>query len=394
MLPARPPFRRGPAAPTWWTAVPVLFLLLLLAACRGDRTTRSAAPQEAKPARPPVPVRVETAQSEDVPVTLSAVGAVEAKASVAVKSRIMGELREVLFQEGDVVRQGQILFRIDPAPYQAALTQAEALLARDQALARKATRDACRYAELLRQGLVSADKGEDVASQAEALAAQVQADQAAVAKARLELEYCTIAAPLSGRTGSLLVHRGNLVKANDDQPLVKINQVQPVQVTFAVPEGRLARIRARLAAGPVTVRITVAGQEPTETGRLLFVDHAVDQATATVTMKAEVANDHGRLWPGQFVQVELVMETLAGAVVVPAPAVQTGQAGDYLFVVQEDGTVALRPVRLALTTGGRAVLAEGLASGEEVVTDGAARLTPGARVEVLAPDAAGAPSAR
>lgn len=341
-----------------------------------------------KPSAPPresVPVSVASASVKDVPVQVAAIGHVEAYSSVSLKAQVGGEIKKVGFQEGQDVAQGALLFLIDPRPFEATLAQARANLERDRARAKNAEDDARRYGSLVEKEYVTPQQYDEMRSNAAAAAATVKADEAAVENTRLQLEYCRITAPISGRTGGLLVHAGNVVKANDDKPLLVINQVQPIYVTFAVPESALPQIQARSAGRKLNV--TAAPPDSpgnAQTGELTFLDNAVDPATGTIALKATFANASRALWPGQFANVVLTLSTEPKAIVVPSQAVQTGQAGQYVYVVKNDLTVESRPVTIARTHGALAIVAKGLSAGERVVTDGQLRLAPGAAVQIKA----------
>jgi multidrug efflux system membrane fusion protein len=316
-----------------------------------------------------------------MPVQLSAVGRIEPIAEVAVKARVGGELTKVWFTEGQNVRAGETLFTIDPRPSQAALEAAEAQLARDRALLRKAELDARRYASLLEQQLAPQEQYDQMAANLEALRAAIAGDEAAVNNARLQLAYCTITSPIAGRTGALTLKRGNQVKADADSPLVTVSQIRPIAASFSVPArwlGEIARRRSR----PIRVVVAPPENGATSEGTLSFVDNAVDAATSTVLLKATFPNVDEALWPGQFVQVSVTLGEEPDRVVAPAPSVQTGQSGPYVFVVKADQTVELRPVTVARMDERDAVIATGLAAGEIVVTEGQLRLLPGSRVDV------------
>jgi multidrug efflux system membrane fusion protein len=331
-----------------------------------------------------VPVTVARAEQRPVPYEIASTGTVEPRQTVSVQSQVTGVLLRVAFREGDDVAAGQILFEIDPRPFQAALDQAEAMLARDQAQAHNAALDAERYAELVKQDYVTKSDYEAKRAAAEALQADVRADSAAVANARLNLDWATIRTPIAGRTGRLLVREGNLVRANTTEPLVVINQTHPILVQFAVPEAHLADIqRYRKGRLPVFVSPSKTDTVFTE-GALTFVDNAVDTATGTVLLKGEFANRDNTLWPGEFLNVRLQLYIEQKALVVPAQAVMSGQQGTYLFVVNQDGTARSQPVTIERTVGAYAVLGQGAGvhPGDEVVTDGQLRLVPGAAVEV------------
>jgi multidrug efflux system membrane fusion protein len=347
-----------------------------------------------------------------MPLQLRAIGGVEPFSTIAIKAQIEGLLTRVSFREGQDVKKGDLLFSIDPRPSEAMLRQAEANLtkdmaqakqatanlARDQAQARQAAVEAQRYWELVQKNFVAREEYDQRRTAAEALQATVRADQAAVATAeatiqadraavervRLQLEYSTIRSPIDGRTGSLMVHEGNLVKANDkDSVLVVINQLTPIYVTFAVPEQELPAVQRHLAAGQLSVEAAIPqSAEPPEQGVLSFVDNTVDRATGTIRLKATFANPDRRLWPGQFVNVVLTLAAQPDAIVVPSQAVQTGQNGTYVYVVRADRTAEVRPVVVARQMEGEAVIQQGLQPGETVVTDGQLRLTSGSQVEV------------
>lgn len=357
-------------------AVTALLSLLLLAGC-SDGEKKASAPAGGKP---PVPVRLGTVERHNVPVELQAFGSVEAKASVPVKARVAGQVRQVHFREGQEVARGELLFTIDPQPFELALQQAEAALARDLAQQRTVRDKAERYRQLLAQGFISRQEHDQVQGDAAALDAVLRLDRAAVDSARLQLDYCRIRSPLAGRTGSQLVHPGALVKANEGEALVVIHQLAPISVSFTVPEPQLATLRQALAARRLEVAASIDGDgAPPEHGTLDFIDNAVDAATGTIRLKATFANTERRLWPGQFVRVGLTVANLENALTVPAAAVQTGQKGPYLFVVV-DGSAELRPVQTGPTWQGMTVISEGVKAGDTVVTDGQMRLYPGARV--------------
>ncbi len=340
-------------------------------------------PQAAPAASPVVPVSVATVVQKAVPVQVRAIGNVEAYTTVSIKAQVSGELTAVHFHAGQDVRKGDPLFSIDRRPSEVALQQALANVARDKARAENARIQAQRYAKLLQEGVVSSQQNDQGVAEAEALEAAVRADEAAVEKARLDLQYCSIAAPMDGRTGGLLVHRGNLVKANENPALVVINQLNPIYVRFALPEQYLAETKKSMAAGTLKVEAILpdALRRPEE-GTLSFIDNAVDTSTGTILLKATFANQQRRLWPGQFVNTVLTLSTEPNAVVVPAPALQTGQSGQYVFVVKSDNTVESRPVVTGRTVEGETVIQKGLQPGESVVTDGQLRLVPGSKVKV------------
>lgn len=357
-------------------------LVIALSAMATMLTLGACSTREPKQAtKPPVPVKLAKVEQRTIPVQIRAIGNVEPYATVAVKAQVSGEVLKVHFTEGQDVKKGALLFTIDPRTYEAALKKAEANLSRNLVQARNARQDAERYAQLLAEGIVTQEQYEQYRTRAEAFAADVAADRAAVDNARVELSYCTIRSPLSGRTGNLAVHAGNIVKANENPPLVTINQITPVYVTFAIPEKDLAEIKRRMAAGRLPVEAIIPNDDgPTEQGFLSFLDNTVDAATGTIKLKGTYENKVRRLWPGQFVNVVVTLVTRSDAVVVPAQALQTGQSGPYLFVVKPDSSVEVRPVTPGMTHEGFTVIEQGVAPGETVVTDGQMRLTPNAKV--------------
>jgi membrane fusion protein, multidrug efflux system len=358
-------------------------LTALLAACSGGgKADDPPAAGGKKGAGPAVPVTVGRVTTKTVPVELQAVGKVEPLSTVDVLARIGGELNVVHFAEGQEVQKGQVLFTIDPRPYQAALDQAQAAVARDKAVAANSAADLRRYGDLVQKEYVTREQYDRIAADTASSSATVKADEAAVEAARLQLEYCTIRAPLTGRTGSLLVHAGNLVKANDAQPLVVIHQIQPIYVSFAVPEAELAGIESYRRAGQLTVEsVPSEGRGAVQQGALSFIDNQIDRTTGTILLKATFPNAGRTLWPGQFTNVRLTLARQANAVVVPAQAVLTGQQGQYVYVVRPDQTVENRVVKVSRTVGADAVVAAGLTPGETVVTDGQLRLAPGVRIQ-------------
>jgi multidrug efflux system membrane fusion protein len=319
---------------------------------------------------------------------------VEASATVTLRAQVTGLLAEVYFVEGQEVQSGDRLFRIDSRPFDAALHQAEATLARTQAQRINAERDARRSAELFAKGFVSETDRDQAQTTFTALQASERADAAAVENARIQLGYCEIRAPMAGRTGRLLADAGNLVTANATT-LTTLNQIQPVHVSFAIPQQDSVRLRGWRPDSPLSVEAAVP-EDPahTEVGTLRFLDNAIDRATGTLALKAAFSNDARRLWPGQFVTVRLTVGVETNAVAIPYRAVQNGQKGTYVFVVRPDRTVEVRLVKISRTVDERSLVSEGLDAGETVVTDGQQRLGPGSRVEVKESNAAGRPNVR
>jgi len=352
----------------------VIFCCFLLISC--SKSSKQKQP-------PSVPVVVAQAVLKDVPIQITAIGNVEAYSSVTIKSRVEGQLMKANFKEGDEVRKGQLLFVIDPRPFEEAVRQAEANLLRDKAQLEFARADLERYDELLREELVSRQQYEKIRTTYESIKATVKADQAILENARLQLGYCYIYSPIDGKIGSLLVHPGNMIKANDTQ-LAVINQIVPVLVRFSVPEQELFRIKKAMNEGSLKTEVMVKGVDVNYTaqGKVVFIDNAVDVSTGTVKLKAEFSNKDKMLWPGQFVNVALTLGVKKNAVVIPYRALQTGQKGQYVWIVKEDKTAEMREVTPGLRFGDDVTVEKGLSSGEIVVVDGQLRLTPHAKVEI------------
>jgi multidrug efflux system membrane fusion protein len=363
---------------------PSLVLIpIALAAASCSRT--SAASRAGGP--PAVPVTVAEARVANVPDRLDAVASVEAYETVSVKAQAAGQITAVRFAEGRDVRAGDLLFQIDPRPYQAALAQAEAALARDQAQSTNAAADARRAELLFGQGVLSKEQHDQILATAQSQQATVAADRAAVDNARLNLAYSQVRSPISGRTGSVLVHEGNVVKAVDGNPLVVINRIDPIYVSFSIPEKRLGAIRAAQSREALVVEAVAAGDAgPPPTGRVTFIDNQVDPTSGTIRLKATFPNPTGRLWPGQFVTARMTLGQRAGVVVVPAAAVQAGQQGSFAFVVKPDHTVEQRTVTVQ-PAGDEAIVDSGITAGETVVVDGQMGLVSGTRVQAKAAQA-------
>jgi multidrug efflux system membrane fusion protein len=350
-------------------------LITFLCACSGGKSE--------PPKKPAVPVTAAAVIQKTVPVQINTIGNVEAYSTVSVKSQIGGILDHVHFREGQDVNKDALLFTIDPRPYEAALRQAEANLAKDTAQLENAREEVRRYAELVKKGYVAQEQYDQIRTNATAFEATVNADKAVVENAGLQLKYCYIYSPFNGRTGNLLSHQGNLIKANADNPMVIINQIQPIYVTFSVPEQYLAEIKKYMSGGKILVEAFITtGKDNPEEGVLTFVDNTVDAATGTIKLKATFANNKKRLWPGQFVDVVIVLTTQPNAIVVPSQSIQTGQKGQYVFVIKDDLTVEDRPVTVSRTLNSETVIEKGLQAGEKVVTDGQLRLVPGAKVQL------------
>ncbi len=362
----------------------LLWLMPLLGAACG---------KPAAPPKPPVPVTVATATRGDAPYLVNANGLVEPVQTVAVQSQVGGTLTAVRFREGDEVQQGQVLFEIDPVPYRAAAQQARAVLAKDQAQYSAAVRDADRYEALAQRDFVTRSQADQAAANAAALKAVVDADKANVENAQFNLDNATVRAPVSGKTGSVLVRQGNLVRPNSGTPLVVINQIHPILVRFAVPQRELSLIQSYSSKAPLKATARPGqGTGVPVLGSLSFVDNGVDTTTGTVLLKARFDNERNELWPGQFVAIELEVYRQADAVLVPTPAVQTGQDGLFVFVIDNQGKAQMQPVTAGRAVGDLTVIDQGLKGGERVVVDGQSRLTVGAKVEVK--EAGGAAGAR
>jgi multidrug efflux system membrane fusion protein len=428
-------------------AVHALLPVLALAAATGCSGGNAESKQAQTARRPAVPVAVAAVERKEMPIQVQAIGTVEAFSVVTIRAQVGGELVRAHVKEGQDVRKGDLLFSIDPRPYEAALAQAQANvakdqvqvqqaravlqrdvarvgqaranLARDQAQATNARVQERRYADLVAKELVSREQYDQVKTSAESIAATVsadeadvrsaeetvradeaairsaeqtvRADEAAVENAKLQLGYTTIRAPVDGRAGSLGMYEGNVVRATgtNDSTLLVINQVQPIYVSFTVPQQQLAEIKRYMAQATLSVDAVPAGEQQAVRGAATFIDNAVDVTTGTIRLKATFANHERRLWPGQFVNVSLTLAVQPDALVIPSQALQTGQQGTYVFVVKPDATVETRRVVAARTQGNETILASGLQAGEQVVTDGQTRLTGGARVEVRAPARAG-----
>jgi membrane fusion protein, multidrug efflux system len=361
---------------------PVVLLLVLavavLVACgkRDDPQTASAS------SRPAAPVVVAVAEQRDVPVQVTAIGNVEAYQTVQIRSQVNGQIQSIFFKEGQDVRKGQLLFQLDKRPFQADLEKAIGTLQRDEAQAANSRLQAERYNTLEAQGVASKEQGDQVRAQAKADASAVYADRAAVDAAKVQLQYTDITAPIDARTGALLINLGNLVKANDTPFLVQLNQVTPIYATFSIPENQLDAVR-KAATGNLKVLAYPKGQtsNPAE-GKLTFIDNGIDMQTGTVKLKATFANRDRRLWPGEYVDVLLNLSTRRNAILVPTKAIQTGQQGQYVYVVTAQSTAESRPVETAGTFQGATVVSAGVSAGEKVVVDGQLRVAPNAKVAV------------
>jgi multidrug efflux system membrane fusion protein len=386
----------------------LLCFAFILSACSNEKSK--------KPASVSFPVTVGTAIQKTIPVQIRSIGNGQAYSTVAVKSKVGGEVIRVHFKEGQDVKKGEPLFTIDPRPFEVALKEAEARLEKDLAQvqqakanlerdlvrAKNAEEEARRYEFLIQKGVVARQQYEKLRADADALEATVlgdraaidnaeaavRADRAAIENAKIQLGYCFIHSPMDGRTGSVLIQQGNLIKAEDIH-LVVIHQVTPIYVAFSIPEQYLSEIKKYMASGDLQVEaLAPMNEERPEKGVITFIDNAVDSNTGTIRLKGTFANHEKKLWPGQFINVVLTLTTEPNAIVVPSQAVQTGQEGQYVFVLKPDFTVESRPVVVGQTVNDEMVVQKGLHVDEKVVTDGQLRLYPGARVEVKTPDSA------
>lgn len=351
--------------------------MFVMAACGSKPAKSQAMPTEFR-----VPVMVAKAEVKSVPVQVQAIGNVEAYSTVSVRTQIAGEIERAYFEQGQDVEKGQLLYTLDRRPYDTALSQLQATLARDEAQLANARAQADRNEKLFQEGIISKDQYDTFRTTERADEASVRAGQAAIENAKVNQSYCSIYSPIDGRTGAYQIYPGNIAKSNDTV-LVVINQIHPIYATFSVPEQYLDEVRDYLRRGPLTVE----AQVPSETrapslGQLTFIDNTVDPATGTIKMRATFSNPDNRLWPGQFVNVTLRLIMQAHATVVPSQAVQTGQVGKYLFVVKPDLKADLRPVAVGATVQGDTVIEKGVAPGETVVTDGQLLLAPGSTVEI------------
>jgi len=349
----------------------------LIVACSGEKAAH---------APPPAPVTVTKAESRDMPIESQAVGSVEPINSVSVKSLIDGQILESLVKDGDNVAQNQLLFRIDPRPAQAALKQAEAAQTRDEATLAQARSQVKRNEAIAAKGYISADQMEQFRTNADAAAAAVKVDQANVSAAKVTLGYTEIHSPIAGRIGRILIQPGNLVKANDTNPLVVINQIEPIYVNFALPGSQLGPVIVGQRESPLSVQATVAGLPKPVDGKVAFIDNAVDSTTGTVKVRAEFENPEHLLWPGQLVNVNLTLGHDQNVVVVPDRVVQNGPDGTYVYVVSADNKAEQRKIGVRRMIDNQAVIDTGLAAGETVVLDGQSRVENGAALKITGGD--------
>jgi multidrug efflux system membrane fusion protein len=360
--------------------VSILLSLVVLSGCSSKAVPGRAADAQMRTA---VPVMVAAVVQKSVPVEIRAIGTGEAFSTVSVKAMVNGEITRVNFVEGQDVRKGELLFTIDSRSYAAALNQAEANLARDVAQVKYTSDQTQRYANLYQQGIVPKQLADQYQNSSDMLGEAIHADKAAVENAKVLLSYCSIYSPIDGRTGSLLIHQGNVVKANDTVSMVVINQITPIYVDFSVPEQFLPEIKKHMTEGKLGVKAIIPNDGgPPEQGVLTFVNNTVDSSTGTILLKGTFPNSGRRLWPGQFVNVALTLSARPNAILVPSRAIQTGQEGQFVFVVKADRTVESRPVVVGTALEADTVIEKGLQVGETVVTDGQLRLVPGSKVEI------------
>jgi membrane fusion protein, multidrug efflux system len=350
----------------------------------------ASAPQAPRSAAAAIPVMASKVARSDIPIELTGLGTVQALNSVLVRSRVDGQIVKINFSEGKDVRAGDVLVEIDPAPYEAALAQAEANKLKDQAQLDNARLDLDRATRLVKTGATSAQQLDTAKASVAQLEASVKADQAAIDSAQVQVNYSHIRSPIDGRAGTRLVDAGNIVRAADATGVVSINQVHPIFVTFALPSDSLSRIRAGLKKGDVEVSAHDPGGRELAVGKLAVIDNQINAATGTINYKAEFDNAEEVLWPGQFVNVRVRIDVLRDVIAVPVTAVQYGADGPYAFIVGADRKIQKRPIKTGLVNKVSAVINEGLQPGDVVVTDGQYRIEAGSVVEVLA-NAPGAP---
>jgi multidrug efflux system membrane fusion protein len=372
--PARARFAAGSGG--WASVLSALGLVWILASCGRDSAANVSA------AKPPVPVLAARASQQDVPVDLHAIGTVQAYSLVSIRSQITGPITQVHIREGQVVEKGDPLFTIDPRPWQAALSQAQANLNRDEAQLINARLGFLRTSNLFASKIASQQDYDAAEASYLAQVSTVAADHEAVTNARVSLGYTLIRSPINGRTGNLTIREGNVVKSPDDV-ILTVAQVHPIYVAFAVPEQNLPSIRRQMRPAPLAISAVMPGDPGSPArGELTFINNLVDTNTGTILLKGTFSNADDELWPGQFVQVSMTLSNLVGATLVPSQAVETGQNGEFVFVIQGDGTVTNQPVATSVTRGGMTVITRGIKPGDSVVTDGQSRLVPGARVTV------------
>jgi multidrug efflux system membrane fusion protein len=364
-----------PSKKAGFSAIAILSALFAVSCSKGEQGGMQRKPGAA-------PVRVALAEKTDVPNQIEVVGNIEASSTLSLTSQVNGQIEKIHFKEGDFVTVGDMLVTIDPRPFKAALAQAQAVTNRDTAQMKNAKKEATRNKELLRKGFVSQSQYDQLEASADALTAAVSADNAAEDNARLNLEYCFIRAPFTGKTGAVMIYEGNYVKAND-KTIVTVLKVAPIYANFAVPQQYLAAIKKYLAAGKLETSVLPTGGLPPVKGNLTFIDNAVDATTGTIKLKATFDNAEKSLWPGQFVKVSLFLTTDKGVVVIPTQAIINTQKGSSVYVVKSDGTADLRPVKISRSFGLDSIIESGVGAGERVVTDGQLQTMPGGKVKII-----------
>jgi len=379
MIEERAPLKRAICRPFFLPIlIAVCVVVLIFTTGCGDKSQSAAAA-----GRAPAPVVVSSVEQRDIPLQISGIGNVEAYQTVQIRSQVNGQIEKIFFKEGDDVRKGQKLFELDKRPFQAELEKSMAQTKHDEAQAENSRIQQERYNGLEQAGIVSHEQAGQLTAQAKADASGVDADKASADAARVQLQYTDIYAPIDARAGALMINLGNLVKANDTPFLVQLNQITPIYVTFFVPESNLARVRDRFAAGQLKVLAYPKGQpdSPAE-GRLTFIDNGVDTTTGMFKLKATFDNKDRKLWPGQFVDVALELSTQKNAIIVPTRAIQTGQKGEYVYVVDANSTAEMRPIKTQGTYKNMTVIADGLNAGEKVIVNGQLRVAPKGKVVV------------
>lgn len=356
---------------TWICAL--ITVSALIGACSGDRKPEAA---------PPAPVRVAIVERGNMTHKLEAVGNVQPSASVSITPRVDGEIVAVNFTEGQEIKAGESILEIDPRPYAATIAEKRANLAKSRAQLRKAQRDRARYGKLVRDGYISQQAYDQTETDAESLHATVEADIAALKRAELDLSYCSILSPITGRIGELKMHKGNMVKNNDTGSVCTIDTIAPCHVFFSVPEAHLPAILDHSGKGSVIVTATPIGGVAEE-GKLTLVDNSVDMKTGSIRLRATFENTQGRLWPGQFVEIRLPLEDYQNELIVPTQAIQTGRGESFVYVVDREGKADYRKVHRLLEQNGKSVVRGPLYPGEQVVIEGQVRLAPGSPTHIL-----------
>ena len=356
--------------------------LLVFSGCGEKQQTPAGGAPGAAAQRPAAPVIVANAAQRDIPVEISAIGNVEAYQTVQVRSMVSGQIEGVHFKEGQDVSKGQLLFTLDKRPFQAVVEQTSSALKRDQATALNNQMQATRYTSLEQQGVISREVADQQRTQAQSTSAAVAADQASVDAAKVQLQYTDIKAPIAGRAGAILINLGNLVKANDTPFLVQINQITPIYVTFSVPENQLEQIRAKVSQRLKVTAFSKGTRTGGAAGELTFIDNGVDPTTGTVKLKATFTNTDRKLWPGEYVDVVMDLSTVHNAVVVPTKAIQSGQQGQYVYVVTQQNTAESRIVTTSGTYEDLTIVSKGVAPGDKVIVEGQMRVAPNSKVAV------------